>query len=391
MKVLPPAEAPLDPLPEEVGEAVPGGGSHRAIERVLEDRPVAPISPTVADFRKLDAGDWRPLHLRIIDPGRDGLRLRYPKAVLEAISHWRKFEIDLNAVELHVRSLLEHKGRLAEAEIDVLREEVKAEIARFRAAQAEHAHILSFQRGFRAPAAPPGVLLAPVTPALSATPDVFVNGVALRSYGAVEAAVTAAKNALLRQTARPDIAARLAARRVTIVIIPQNVRMTDLPEFASLRGQRTVDGRPWEDVRGVGGTPTRDGRIVVGISEEDLAKLPNDPYPVGFSVAEHEIAHVIQNYGLPPDELRSAIGHFNDFMRNIATNADDARWFGNVRWYGNENYEEHWAMLYNTLTATGDGEGPSVRSIAEGAALVARRDAGTYRDLVKAYPALGLR
>ena len=55
---------------------------------------------------------------------------------------------------------------------------------------------------------------------------------------------------------RPDIQQRMAAAKVALVIIPRDKAMTDLPEFASLAGTRTFDGRPWESMRGAGGVGT---------------------------------------------------------------------------------------------------------------------------------------
>jgi hypothetical protein len=53
--------------------------------------------------------------------------------------------------------------------------------------------------------------------------------------------------------ARPDIQDRLEDLHVVLVIIPRDKKMTDMAQFAGLRGTRTVDGRLWDDVRGSGG------------------------------------------------------------------------------------------------------------------------------------------
>jgi hypothetical protein len=98
-------------------------------------------------------------------------------------------------------------------------------------------------------------------------------------------------------------ARNLARQNVWLFIVPQDQRLTDLPEFASLRGRTTHDGRPWEEVRGVGHMDIPGGRIGVAFPEEDLLNTAVDPakgYP-GLFVLVHELSHCIQDLGLPSD------------------------------------------------------------------------------------------
>ena len=90
-----------------------------------------------------------------------------------------------------------------------------------------------------------------------------------------------------------------------LVIIPTGVPLTGLPPFASLAGQRTFDGRPWEEVRGVGGV-FRESRVFAAAGEESLTRSRADKYTPGFSVAVHELAHVVFEHGLPNTE-RAAV------------------------------------------------------------------------------------
>ncbi len=64
-------------------------------------------------------------------------------------------------------------------------------------------------------------------------------------------------------------------------------RTTDALSRASLRGERTFDGRVWDDVRGVGGL-----RAATGVEALDDAAL------FGFDTLVHEWAHQVHFYGL---------------------------------------------------------------------------------------------
>jgi len=135
---------------------------------------------------------------------------------------------------------------------------------------------------------------------------------------------------------RPDIQATFAKRHVTYVLIPADVKMTDLPEFAPLRGTKTFDGRIWDDVRGSGGMGTKDGKLVVGVAEETLANLPTDGYPQGYSVGLHELAHIIQNVGLPDAERKATIDEYNKRKAAGGPFTDT---------YGSSNYMEDFAQM----------------------------------------------
>jgi len=93
----------------------------------------------------------------------------------------------------------------------------------------------------------------------------------------------------------------LAKARLTIVIIPAKVPMTDLPQFKGLHGQKTFDGRDWASVRGAGGMNTPDGNFSISIAEENLtqAKGVVSAYPSTYSIGTHELAHGLELKGLP--------------------------------------------------------------------------------------------
>ena len=100
---------------------------------------------------------------------------------------------------------------------------------------------------------------------------------------------------------RPDIQRRLAKVHATLVIIPRDGRMTDLPQFSDLAGQSTFDGRPWEEVRGSGGMASG-GAWNIGIAEETLIHTEGSAYGEGTSVGMHEFAHTVHTKGLSKDE-----------------------------------------------------------------------------------------
>ncbi len=174
-----------------------------------------------------------------------------------------------------------------------------------------------------------------------------VNGVTIVSHGCSAEALAEAERVTRLLTHRADISKRVDKSNVTLVIIPASKKMTDLPEFASLRGKKTFDGRPWEDVRGSGGLASN-GRIVIGVAEENLAELGSNTYPKGYSVAMHELAHALQNHALPKSDKKRI------------DEAYDAREAAGGPWtesYGASNESEYFAQLTNAWFDTNDGVG----------------------------------
>ena len=125
-------------------------------------------------------------------------------------------------------------------------------------------------------------------------------------HGASEDAVTAATQRVLDVLgglgAPKDTA--LKAASIELHIIPSGQKLTDLPEFASLKGQKTFDGRNYDDLRGVGGTKTG-STIRYAVAEEQLVSIRGKPsgYSRGF-VAAHESGHIVQQFGLTADQQK---------------------------------------------------------------------------------------
>ena len=110
-----------------------------------------------------------------------------------------------------------------------------------------------------------------------------------------------------------EIARAFLEKSFEVVVVPSYKRMTDLPQFAQLRGLRTHDGRVWDTTRGAGfvaqtadGTvpAVYNGKIFVAITEENLrgqqslAPGVGGCYTRGYSTTAHEFAHTIHRFGL---------------------------------------------------------------------------------------------
>lgn len=119
--------------------------------------------------------------------------------------------------------------------------------------------------------------------------------------GAHPASVGSVQGLLREMRVAPHLRERLRAARLAVVIVPRRVRLTDVPQFASLRGKSTFDGRRWDRVRGSGGMRLDDGRVAVAIPEENLFGWGDDPYP-SLAIAVHELAHAIHDRVLTPDD-----------------------------------------------------------------------------------------
>jgi len=126
-------------------------------------------------------------------------------------------------------------------------------------------------------------------------------------HGASEDAVKMAKarmNEVLGGLKDPA-AGELKGATVELHIIPHDKNLTDLSEFASLKGTKTFDGRNYDELRGVGATKIKD-TIRYAIAEEQLVKVKDKPsqYELGF-VAAHESGHVVEQFGLNKEQQKS--------------------------------------------------------------------------------------
>jgi hypothetical protein len=197
------------------------------------------------------------------------------------------------------------------------------------------------------------------------------HGVGLVSYGADPRALDETARCIAAVTQDPDVARAMQREKVTVVVIPADRRLTDLPEFAELRGQRTFDGRDWGEVRGVGGLRLDDGRLVVGVPEENLLRSPGNSYQGDYDVTLHELAHVVQDYCLP-DRLQRRIDRLFD------ARTDDGLPFSDS--YAAANSREYFAQATNVYFGRNEGQGVDDPTWLE------RHDPELQRLLAELYP-----
>ncbi|HVK84760.1 MAG TPA: hypothetical protein VM513_11665 [Kofleriaceae bacterium] len=175
---------------------------------------------------------------------------------------------------------------------------------------------------------------------------------------------------------------RFLEKRVTIVVIPSNVPMTNLPEFASLRTEETFDDRDWSTVRGNGGTTTRDG-IMIGIGEETLVQmdasqlLPGaQQYPNNYSVGMHELAHTLLREGLSDDQRRE-VRRMYDRRRREDRGNRKGTWSDT---YASSNVDEYFAQSTNVYFGTN-----GISSTGNGAHWLFQHDQPMYQFLYRLY------
>jgi hypothetical protein len=140
----------------------------------------------------------------------------------------------------------------------------------------------------------------------------------------------------------------MASKTIEFNIIPVDKKLTDLAEFASLKGTNTFDGRLWDNVRGIWmGAGATTIRFAVG--EEDLGGTKKGSgYGPGF-VAGHEGGHGLQNHGLTDEQKKAITKAYTDrkaaHPATQATkegSADEVAWL-QPAWYSAANENEYFA------------------------------------------------
>ena len=88
-----------------------------------------------------------------------------------------------------------------------------------------------------------------------------------------------------------------------------------MPEFSGKTGEKTVDGRLYDDVRGMGGE--KFGRsILYAVGEETLVSIPGFPSPYGSGyVAAHEAGHVVEQFALTNSQRKRLQDAYDDRTR----------------------------------------------------------------------------
>lgn len=167
-------------------------------------------------------------------------------------------------------------------------------------------------------------------------------------HGASDGAVAAARKAaieLFGDLTDPS-KAQLKTSKVALDVIPHDKNLTDLPEYAHLKGTKTFDGRIWDTVRGI--RTTINGVIRFAVAEEDLVSVPGKKasYGEGF-LAAHEGGHALQASSLTPAQAATLqalytarIAETGKITPTTAKSAQTEKWL-HPSWYSAANKEEY--------------------------------------------------
>ena len=186
-----------------------------------------------------------------------------------------------------------------------------------------------------------------VEPTLPAQVDRDVLGVAITAPAGVRVSALADVTQIVQTEVGKNEFAQKHFRdaKVSIVIVPAEVSMTALPEFAHLQGKKTFDGRDWSAVRGMGGTATPSGKFSMAVAEESIVPVPNtiSRYPATYSVAMHELAHVLEAKGMTKPQQARVKQLYAAHQQRDPGDAKDT-WTDK---YGAANEQEYFAQSTN--------------------------------------------
>ncbi len=140
-----------------------------------------------------------------------------------------------------------------------------------------------------------------------ATPPLAVRGTPRTSAAAVSAASARLERML---ATAPRIAENMRADGDEVHVFGTDEAVTDLPELRHRRGLRAGTQR-WEQ-RYRGGEAL--GRFAE-CGAHNLLALPRDPYPAGYDVCSHEIAHVVFDVGLDARLRARVVARYHAALR----------------------------------------------------------------------------
>ena len=193
------------------------------------------------------------------------------------------------------------------------------------------------------------------------------RGITIKAPAAVDPKALERAKEVIEQmlSGREDIRVRLVERKAALAIIPKGSYITALPEFASLSGKKDPNGNPYDSfaVRGAGAVI---GQPVTATAEENLLKLPGDPF-AAESVAHHEFAHAVMNLGFTEVDH----GEWKAIFRAAA----DRRLFPGA--FAMSNADEYWAELSQSYF--------SVNNEINGPKLIQEKDPTAAAFLEKVY------
>jgi hypothetical protein len=206
-----------------------------------------------------------------------------------------------------------------------------------------------------------------------------VDGVTvLAPPGAHASAIDQCASFITAELGRNQLAQKkLAEAHAMIVIIPAHTAMTDVAQFAGMRGKKTFDGRDWASVRGSGGINAPDGSFAIGVAEENLVAVRGviSSYPTGYSIGMHELAHALQSHGMT-HEQQARIGEL--YKRHAASDPGDTHDTFTEK-YGASNAQEYFAQGTNAFF------GKNARTGHNDKAWLQQHDPELYAFLVEMY------
>ena len=172
---------------------------------------------------------------------------------------------------------------------------------------------------YRAGEPPPAPTIAPVEVPSSVYYTQFVdtaNGVTVKASGKVDrAALHAAADVVDRMLRHiPD---RLANAGAELAIIPKDEYLTDLPEFARLKGRTSADGKAYDSfqIRGQGAVKEQP---VAATSEENLLNLPGDTYS-HVEITVGVFAQAIQKLCFTDEDYEALVALYNTANKDSST------------------------------------------------------------------------
>jgi len=125
------------------------------------------------------------------------------------------------------------------------------------------------------------------------------------TYGVSDLALYRAALIASKQTKyMPSSIFNRLASRAKVGVFTKSESLTVFPEYYSLRGVSTSDGRPYSSLAGTGG-------VVAAIIDHNVLCDGADPYNHNSNILVHEFAHTIHTYGLSSSEQHQVQSAFN--------------------------------------------------------------------------------
>ncbi|MFG2692761.1 hypothetical protein [Kitasatospora sp. NPDC048407] len=168
-----------------------------------------------------------------------------------------------------------------------------------------------------------------------------------------------AQQQVARMLQDPDTAAQLMKSGADVVIVPKDVRMTDVPELHNLRGGTNDSdaggGRGYDDMRGSGGKHS-------AVTEENLLGErttigAGGHYADGYSTTTHEFSHTLHEHGLTPADKQTITDAFNKKKADAQDPTKSVQWPDGSRPgnYSSQDQHEYFAQATNAYLGTNHG------------------------------------